>query len=410
MLIQNIGRLVTMVPAADREGALGVIPNAALWVQDGVVAWVGPARQLPDDAHGAESTALDAEGSVVAPGLVDAHTHLVHAGSREAEFVRRARGESYQQIAASGGGILATVAATREAGEDALLTAAKRRAFEALCLGTTTVEIKSGYGLDAATELKLLRVVRALAGQLPQRFVATFLGAHAVPPEFRARRAAYVQLVCEEMLPAVAAEKLATFCDVFVEEGAFTPDEARTICAAATRHGLRPRLHVDQFSDGGGGALAAELGASCADHLDCVSDAGIAAMRTAGVVAGILPAASFFTGKGKYPPIQKLVDAGVPILLATDYNPGTAPTLDLFLCATIAVTQMGLDPDLAWAGITRIAAQSLGLADVGHLEVGARADVLILGCKNEYYPFYRFGSSAVRTVMCNGEVVWDVSP
>ncbi|MBI2342817.1 MAG: imidazolonepropionase [Deltaproteobacteria bacterium] len=407
MLITNIGRLVTMEPAVQREGTLGVIVHGAVVMDGDRIAWIGPEKALPADAvHGA-ATAIDAEGGVVMPGLVDPHTHLVFAGSREGEFVARARGESYHTIAAAGGGILSTVAATRAATEEALLATAESRAWEALRSGTTTIEIKSGYGLTVDDERKILRVVRRLDQTHPIHTVGTFLGAHTVPIEFRDRRGRYVALICDEMIPQVAREGLAQFCDIFVEEGAFTPEEARRILAVGRAHGLRPRLHVDQFHDVGGGALAAEVGALSADHLDLVTREGMTAMARAGVVAGLLPAASFFTGRGHYPPAKALVDAGVPIALATDCNPGTSPTLDLFLCGTIAVTQMGLDPDLALLGMTRVAAQSLGRAErIGTLGVGKQADLLLLRCQSEYFPLYRFGSSAVRVVICDGEVVW----
>lgn len=406
MLIQNIGRLITMNPGDAREGPLGVISKAAVWIDDGQIKWLGPEVDLPVAASSAAATAIDAEDGVVMPGLVDAHTHVVHAGTREREFARRARGESYQQIAAGGGGILSTVRATRAATEDELFDAASKRVWEALRRGTTTMEIKSGYGLTVDDELKILRVVQRLQKEFPLHCVPTLLAAHVVPEEFLDRRAAYVELICTTLIPRVAELQLAEYCDVFVDEGAFTAEEARQICRVAAKAGLRIRLHVDQFQDGAGGALAAELGAVSADHLDAISDAGIQALAKAGVVAGLLPGASFFIGRGRYPPVAKLVKAGVPIALATDYNPGTSPTLDLFLCATIAITQMGLDPDLALHGITRIAAQSLGRSDrVGSLAVGMRADLLVLDCRDEYFPLYRFGSSSVRVVMIGGEIV-----
>lgn len=407
MLITNIGRLITM--CENENGKLGVIENAALLTDGENISWIGRQADLPVDAIRGGATSIDAEGSVVFPGLVDSHTHLIHAGTRELEFVDRARGKSYLDIARSGGGILKTVAATRAATEEELLKSAAGRASEALQSGTTTMEVKSGYGLSAEDELKMLRVARKLNEKIPTNIVSTFLGAHVVPEEFKNKREDYIKLLCEEIIPTVAQEKLATACDVFVEEEAFTTDEARKIAAAAKKNNLAIRLHIDQFSDMKGGELAAELGAISADHLDYLSSGGAKAMAKAGVVAGILPAASFFTGKGKYPSISTLTEAGVKIALATDYNPGTAPTLDLFLCATIAVTQMGLDPDLALLGITKHAADSLQLPTRGRLGVGCVADILILDCKSEYYPLYRFASNNVRGLVSAGELLWDAN-
>ncbi len=410
MLIINIGRLVTMEPAPDREGRLGVIVRAALWMDGEKIAWLGPASDLPVAAKRQLATALDAEGGVVMPGLVDSHTHIVHAGSRPQEFVQRARGMSYLEIAKAGGGIMSTVRDTRAEPKEKLLQSAMGRAWEALRGGVTTIEIKSGYGLTTDDECKILQVVRELATQVPIHCVATFLGAHTIPEECRDNRNAYVERVITEMLPRVAAEKLAEFCDVFVEEGAFTADEARRIVGAARELGLFGKLHVDQFADNGGAALAAELAVTSADHLDYISEAGIAALRKKNIVAGILPAASFYTGRGHYPPAKKLIDAGVPVAISTDYNPGTAPTLDLFFCATIAVTQMGLDPDDALIGITRVGAQALRREGrIGSLAIDKQADVIVLGCTNEYYPLYRFACNAVRTVISKGEIVWDLS-
>lgn len=406
MLITNIGRLVTMVAGDGREGALGVIPRAAVVLQRDCIEWVGPEAALPREAEHLRATAIDAGGRAVLPGFVDSHTHLVFAGSRAAEFVQRARGASYQSIAAAGGGILATVAATRAATEEQLFELGRARVAEAMRHGTTTLELKSGYGLDLATELKILRVVHRLQADVPVQLIPTFMGAHAIPAEWRHDRERYVRLVCEEMLPAVAAEKLATFCDIFVEEGAFTPNEARAIAVAAARAGLKLKLHVDQFHDGHGGALAAELGAVSADHLDYCNEAGITAMARAGVVAGLLPGATFFADPGRRPPVAALRDAGVPIAIATDFNPGTSPTLDLCLCGTIAVTQLGLDPDLVLLGMTRNGARACALGErVGSLQPGRRADLLVLRGESEYEPLYRFGCDPVRTMICGGEVI-----
>lgn len=403
LTIYNISRLVTMEPGPGREGALGVIPRGAVVLDGDRISWVGPESELTGEISPA--TSIDANNGVVMPGLIDCHTHLVHAGWRADEFVRRARGATYQEIAVAGGGIMSTVRATRETSEEDLVTAATARASEAMSRGVTTLEIKSGYGLDLETELKTLRVARSLREQVAINYVTTFL-AHVVPAEWKDNRAHYVKLVCEEIIPAIAAESLAQMCDIFVEEGAFTPDEARVIAAAARKAGMQLRLHVDQFTDVGGGALAAELGALSADHLDVVSEAGIAAMASAGVVAVLLPGATMFAGRGMMPPVGKLVDAGVPIAIATDYNPGTSPTLDLFLCGTIAIAQMGLDPDLALLGMTRNASRALGRNnETGSIAVGKSADLVILGCENEYFPLYRFGSSCVRAVICRGEVL-----
>ncbi|MBI2346121.1 MAG: imidazolonepropionase [Deltaproteobacteria bacterium] len=408
LTIHNIGRLVTMEPAVGREGSLGVIPKAAICCDGEQIAWVGPESDLPAEAR--TVTSIDAGGGVVLPGLVDSHTHLVHGGWRVGDFCLRARGRTYQEIAASGGGILSTVRATREASPEILLSEAAGRAVEALSLGTTTMEVKSGYGLDWPTERKILQVMQKLKTSQPVRIEPTFLGAHLVPEEYRADRSGYVRALCDEMIPAVAAEGLATCCDCFVEEGAFTPAEARTIAAAASRAGLVVRLHVDQFSDQGGGGLAAEVGAVSADHLDMISDAGIKAMARAGVIAGILPGAGFFVGHRQGPPVGKLVAAGVPIAIATDYNPGTSPTLDLFLCGTIAVTQMGLDPDMALLGITSIAARALGRGEaVGSLAVGKAADLIVLECDSEYFPLYRFGSTVMKMAVIHGEIAWERS-
>ncbi|MBI4238542.1 MAG: imidazolonepropionase [Deltaproteobacteria bacterium] len=406
MLITNIGRLVTMLSGPGREGPIGVILRAAVVLRGDRIEWVGPEAELPRDAEHLRSTAIDAGGRAVLPGLVDSHTHLIFAGSRATEFVQRARGVSYQAIAEAGGGILSTVAATRAATEEQLFELGRARVAEAMRHGTTTLEIKSGYGLDLATELKILRVVRQLQVDTPIQLVPTFMGAHTVPAEWRTDRARYLALLCEEMLPAVAEAKLAVFCDIFVEAGAFTPAEARTIAAAAARAGLGLKLHVDQFHDGHGGALAAELGAVSADHLEYVNAEGMAAMAQAGVVAGILPGATIIANPHQHPPVAALREAGVPMAIATDFNPGTSPTLDLPLCGTIAVTLLGLDPDLVLLGMTRVGAQALKLAEhVGTIEPGRRADLLILRGESEYDPLYRFGADPVRTMICGGDVV-----
>ncbi len=393
-----------MAPCAGRAGPLGVIEDACVRTADDRIAWCGPRAELP--ALAAHEEVVDCQGGVVLPGLIDCHTHLVHAGSRAHEFRLRAEGKTYQEIARDGGGILSTAGATREAAEDELMRTASGRADEMLARGITTVEIKSGYGLDLATEEKMLRVAQRLGNEHPIDVVTTFLGAHVVPPEYRNRRDEYVALIVREMLPRVAAEKLAVFCDVFVEEGAFTVGEARSIAAAAVQHGMRMKLHADQFRDGDGGALAAELGAISADHMDYTSVRGIEAMAKAGVIAVLLPAAAFFARSGRMASARAMIDAGVRVAVSTDYNPGTSPTTDLLLCATMAVTQMGMTIDEALMGITRHAAAALGLEDDrGAIEAGTRADIVVFSALHEDHLLFNFGTNFARMVVKNGTMV-----
>lgn len=398
LLIKNIGRLVTMHPCAGREGALGVIEGAALRANGGVIEWIGPMR----DADLKADEVIDAEGGVVMPGLVDCHTHLVHAGSRQNEFRMRADGKTYREIAEAGGGIMSTVRATRGASAEDLCDQAARRADEALSRGMTTVEVKTGYGLDLATEIKMAEAIGRLGDMHAIDVMGTFL-AHIIPPESIDDRVKYVDMIVDEILPQVSAKKCISACDVFVEDIAFKPDEARAIARRAKGLGLAMHFHVDQFSDGRGAELAAEMGALSADHLDYASERGLAAMAMAGVVAVVLPGASFFAGRGHFPDARKMIAAGVKVAISTDYNPGTSPSLDLFLNASIAVTQMSLTCDEALMGITRHAAKALGLADRGFIDRGMRADLAIIDAPDEYFPLYRYGCNFVRTVVIGGK-------
>lgn len=403
MLLTNISRLVTMEPGEGREGPLGVIQDACVRIDGNLIAWIGPRSALPSASN---DEIIDCSEDIVLPGLIDCHTHLVYAGSREHEFRMRAEGATYQEIAKAGGGILSTVKATRVASEEDLLSLAKSRADEFMSRGVTTVEIKSGYGLDRDTERKILSVATRLSREHAIDVVSTFLGAHVIPSEYKDRRDAYVQLIIEDMIPSFAADKLCRYCDVFVEEGAFTTDEARVIAKAAQAHGLGIRLHVDQFHDNGGGMLAAELSASSADHLDYVSSEGIEAMAASDVMAVLLPTAAFFVKTGSQAPARKLIDAGVSVALSTDYNPGSSPTTDLLLCATMAVTQMGLTVDEALLGITKNAAASLDLLDqIGSIMPGKKADLVCFDVPNEDYLIYRFGTNFAHRVIKNGTVV-----
>lgn len=402
ILLENIGRLATMVPGADRVGALGVIEHACVRIDNERIAWLGKAGDLP---RSADDYVIDCRGGVVLPGLIESHTHLVYAGSRENEFRMRAEGKSYQVIAKAGGGILSTVNATRAASEDELFGLAKQRADEFLDRGVTTIEIKSGYGLNLETEEKILRVAKRLGDEHEIDVVTTFLGAHVVPQDYKERRADYVKLVMNEMLPRIAKQKLATFCDVFVEEGAFSVDEARRIAEAANRHGLKMKLHVDQFGDGGGGTLAAELGAVSADHLDYTSAAGIEALSRAGVVSILLPAATLFVKSGRLPDARAMADAGMKVAVSTDFNPGTSPTTDLMLCATMAVTQMGLTVDEALMAVTSNAAAALDLRDgSGQITPGKKADLVSFDVPHEDYLLYRFGTNHARHIVKAGNL------
>jgi len=330
-------------------------------------------ERIPADAE-----ILDAERRCVTPGFVDAHTHLVFAGNRAGEFERRIAGATYQEIAAEGGGILGTVKLTRAATEDELLAGARRHRDWMLRGGTTTIEAKSGYGLDRDTELKMLRVIRRLDEEGPARMVATLLGAHTVPPEFAGRRGEYVRWVAEELIPEVAALGLARYCDAFCDEHAFTVEETRTVLTAARRHGMGLRVHAEQFREGTGAALAAELGAATADHLEVVTDEALLGLRGAGVQPVLLPGSVFALGRRNYPPARRMVELGLGIVVATDFNPGSSPVASMAFAMSLACVEMGLSPAEALTAGTINAAWSLGVGErVGSLETGKDADFLI---------------------------------
>jgi imidazolonepropionase len=400
LAIVNIGQLVTLAgPARPRVGIelreLGIIDNAALLVEDGRVAAVGSYADLRGQIAYAENV-VDAQGRCVTPGFVDAHTHLVFAGNRAAEFEQRIAGATYQQIAAAGGGILRTVALTRAATEDELLACARQHRDWMLRTGTTTIEAKSGYGLDRDTEIKMLRVLRRLDEEGPVRIVPTLLAAHTLPPEFAGRRDAYVRFVAEELIPEVAAQKLARYCDAFCDDHAFTVDECRTVLSAARSHGLGLRIHAEQFRSGTGAALAAELGASTADHLETVSEETLTQLRAAGVQPVLLPGSVFALGRTQYPPARAMVEAGLGIVLATDFNPGSSPIPSMPLVLSLACLQMSLTPAEALTAATMNAACSLGMGnEIGSLEAGKQADLLIHECSD-----YRELAYFIAAPMC----------
>ncbi|PIU57605.1 MAG: imidazolonepropionase [Deltaproteobacteria bacterium CG07_land_8_20_14_0_80_38_7] len=405
ILISNIGRLITMNPKKDQEGELEIIQEAALLIEDGLIKWFGVESQL-NNVSKDNLKIIDADACIVTPGLIDCHTHIVHGGSRQNEFNLRSQGKKYWEIAKEGGGIMSTVQATRKSSEDELYASAFARAYEALSFGTTSLEVKSGYGLDVEAELKILRVCKKLSQNHALDFYSTFLGAHVVPEEFYNNREEYIDLVINEMLPKVVKENLCQFCDIFVEDGAFSIEEARKIAIFAKDNGLAIRLHVGQFKDLGGAELAAELKAYSADHLDYISEQGVEAMRTANVVATVLPGASYFVGGHHYPPARKMIDNGLKVAIATDYNPGTNPCLNLLLTGNIAATQMNMTLSEVWKGITINAAASLGIDSLcGSIEIGKKADLVVFDAPDEFYPLYRYDKNLVRIVIKNGEIV-----
>ena len=413
LAIVDAAELVTVAGGAPRRGAaqgdLGILERGCLAAKDGLIVFVGDERdyrrQVRLERKGVE---IDATGRTVLPGFVDPHTHLPFAGSREREFEERLRGASYEAIAARGGGILSTVEATRKASLDALIELGKGRLNRMLLHGTTTAEAKSGYGLTLDDELKQLRAVRALDAIHPIDLVPTFLGAHAVPPERRREREAYVREIAERMIPEVAREGLARFCDVFVDDIAFTLAEAERVLTAAGMHGLGLRLHADQLRDGGGAALAARLGAASADHLEHAGAEGIRALAGSGTDAVLLPGAAFFMGRGAPGLGRRLVDALVPVALATDFNPGTCPTESMSAILPLACVDDGLSPAEAIVAATLNAAHSLGLdSRIGSLEPGKEADVQVLDVPNHLHLVYHFGVNHCRTVVKRGRVVVD---
>jgi imidazolonepropionase len=399
-----------------RGGSLAV----ACW--GGRILAAGPQpeviRQIEAAGHPLDAFArLDAAGGLVTPGLIDAHTHLVFAGTRESEWQMHSRGAGYLEVLESGGGILSTVAATRAVSDEDLLSGGRRRLDEMLANGTTTAEAKSGYGLDVATELRQLDVIGRLNREGPVQLVPTFLGAHAVPVEFRDRpegTGAYVANVIAEQLPAVARQGIARFCDVFCETGVFSADQSRLILRAAADHGLALRLHADELLPSGGAELAAELGCVSADHLAAPSDEGVAALARAAaesgshVVATLLPATSWFLGKHHFAPARRFIDAGIPVALATDLNPGTSPTLSLPLVMSIARLEMGLTPAEALAAVTINAAHSLSLgAEIGSIEPGKQADLVVWDVHSVDQLPYWLGARLARVVIKRGRPVFE---
>jgi len=413
LAVLHASQLVTLAgPKRPRVGAelcdLSIIPDGAMLVRDGAILATGPSdvieKQMPGDAE-----VVDATGRVVLPGFVDAHAHPVFAGNRLDEFEMRARGATYEQIAAGGGGIRSTVRQTRAATEDQLLTQAIKHGGWFIRCGTTTVEAKSGYGLSVEDEIKILRVVRRLNQETPVEFVPTFLGAHAIPEDFRSAPDRYVSLVIDEMLPRIADERLAEFCDVFCERGYFDVETSRKILSAAKERGMGVRMHADQLTNGGGAELAAELGAVTADHLEQTGAPGIAAMKRAGVQPVLLPGSVYSLGKTRYPHAREMIEAGLAIVIATDFNPGSSPTPSMQMVLSLAATQMKMTPAEGVTAATINAAYSLNRGStIGSLEAGKRASFAVFNCEDYRELAYYFGNPQTHSVYVKGERVFSI--
>jgi imidazolonepropionase len=392
-------RLMTLAPGSP---GLGVVQDGVVAAAGGRIVYAGPRADAPADLDAPDRVRLD--GRWVGPGLIDCHTHLVYAGDRAGEFERRLAGATYEEIARAGGGILSTVRATRAATEADLVAVTLPRLDALLAEGVTTVEVKSGYGLDRDAELRQLRAANALARHRPVTVHSTYLGAHAVPPEYAADRDGYLDLVCGEIIPRVAAEGLAGAVDVFCERIAFTPAEAERMFAAAATAGLARKVHADQLSDGGGAALAARHGAVSADHLEYTNEAGAAAMAAAGTVAVLLPGAFYFLRETRVPPVEHFRRHGVPMAVATDSNPGSSPLTSLLLAMNMAATLFRLTVDECLAGVTREAARALGVLDrVGTLEVGKSCDLAIWDVERPAELVYRIGFNPLHRRVWRGE-------
>ncbi|HEY8587131.1 MAG TPA: imidazolonepropionase [Rhodanobacter sp.] len=395
---------VTLASFADEDG-YGLIEHGAIAVHHGRIAWLGPQDALSDAPDALATTVESMDGALLTPGLIDCHTHLVFGGDRAHEFERRLHGDTYEQIARAGGGIASSVNATRAASEEQLFAQSLPRAQALLADGVTTLEIKSGYGLDLETERRMLRVARRLGRELGVGVRTSFLGLHALPTEYRDRRDDYVTLVCDDMLPALAAEGLVDAVDAFCEGIGFTREETRRVFERAQQLALPVKLHAEQLSDLGGATLVAEFGGLSADHLEHLGDAGIKAMAAAGTVAVLLPGAFYALRETTLPPIAQLREHAVPIAIATDCNPGTSPLLSLRLAASMACTLFRLTPQEALRGITVNAARALGLHDRGTLAVNQRADLVAWQVRSPAELCYWIGGPLVHKVWIGGESV-----
>jgi imidazolonepropionase len=418
ILITGPSQIVSVRGRAPRRGDalgdVGVIRNGALLTHDGVIVAVGRRQKVEAHPLARDAQEIGAGGGVVLPGFVDSHTHLIHAASRAEEYELRIIGASYEEIARRGGGILNSVSKLRNATSDAL----KERALAALqqfaSYGTTTIEAKSGYGLDSVSELKILRLHKELSAAQPLDIVSTFLGAHVIPAEFRSRAAGakdYISLLVDKLIPEVAAETLAEFCDVFCERGAFSVPQSKQILEAGKRHGLKPRIHAEQLTHTGATQLAVKLGAASCDHLEKINRADIRALAKCNTVATLLPGCDFHLGLKQYAPARALIDAGAIVALATDYNPGTSPTVSMPMILSLACTQLRMTPGDAIAASTINSAYSLGRhKHIGSLEVGKLADIAIFDVDDYREIPYYFGMNPCHTTIKRGKIIYSRSP
>ena len=408
-LINNADLVATCAGPAPRRGSaqreISALPNASVAGFEGRIVFVGSAADASQTVTlSPNAQVIDGEGCTVVPGFVDPHTHLIFAGDRRDELRRRLAGATYAEIAAGGGGIVKTVAATRAASEHELVDLARKRLADMLCYGTTTAEAKSGYGLELAAERRMLRAIKTVSAGQPIDLTATFMGAHEVPVEYRGRRADYVKLIISDMIPAVAEQGLADWCDVFCEQGVFTPDESRAILEAGLRHGLKARIHADELGLSGGSRVAAEVGARSADHLIFVDEPHARLLADRGVVATLLPSAAFFLKLGRYAPARMLIEQGVAVALATDLNPGGGFTTSMPFVMTLACFGMNLTLEEALVGATINAAASIDRADsIGSLEAGKQFDaVMVNGMLTD---LIRIGGPVIKKVIKQGRIV-----
>jgi imidazolonepropionase len=407
LLIKNIKQLITVhangmpFKAGKEMRDLGVIENATILIENGQFKWIGRNAEFTQTMN-ENIDIIDASDLVGLPGFVDSHTHLLFAGTREDEFAMRIEGKTYQEIAQADGGILSTVQATRAATKKELKKIARRHLDTMLTEGTTTVEIKSGYGLNEKDEIKMLEAINDLTEECLMDIMPTFLGAHAVPPEFKNNSDGYVDLICARMLPYIAQRKLAKFCDAFCEQEYFSVEQCRKIFKTAKSLGISIKTHADQLTQIGASILAAEMGALSADHLEQIDSAGIAALKQSGTIATVLPGVSFFLHYG-YPPARKIIDAGIPLAIASNFNPGSCMSYSMPLMMTIACTQMSITPEEAITASTFNGASALGLSEkLGSIEVGKQADIVLYDIPSYRYLAYHFGTSHVAKVIKHG--------